>query len=1192
MQNITIARPYLRACTASAFTTFRDDFNAYSAQHPDDDQLNAYQLISASVLRLINRRVANAVDLDNDDLLTSINHAFFSPRSNVEALSRLRALSFPHYRGQAPSIELLMRHIQSFEDLLDSLDDDTRPNARLCRKAFVSSLPALLQTRVELTDPRSFDDAVTSAMDELDQVLNFISTLNLPAATTTTTASTAQQSSTTARVSQSSTNQSSTTGDLVCHGCGNTGHIRPNCPMKDHADFFKTGRRRVAIKSETKVASAGSDDLPRRAATIAVVDQATTAFEVMTLLDSGSSLNLCSAATARRLKEAGAETIPANISIDTANGPAMADVAIMTTVTMDNVTFDATIYELDCGEDLLLSYPTIRNVGLVIDPGLEPTPSPDELSPVTPLESDPTYAETNVPTSVAAVIAKHPKVFSDAPFPGGADVPPMDIVPLPDAVPSAEPPRRQSPAMRTEIDKQVQTLLDSGIITPSSSPWAAPVFTVPKKGGKRRMVVDYRELNKRIKDLKFPLSNPEELMTRLAGYTHFAALDLVSGYHQVPLTPAARELTAFATPNGLYEFTRVPFGVKTAPSAFQRMMTEVFRGLVGDVCEVFVDDIVVKGRSVEDLTVNLDKVLTRLHRHHLTVNPDKTTPCAQEVEYLGHIVSGTGVRMSASRTQAILDMAAPSDLSTTRAFCGAVNYFRRFIPDLSSAMGPLYELTSGAKHWAWTDEAAKAFTAVKALVAAAPKLAFLDYTQPVIVRTDASDVGCGGMLLNVIDGEEHVVEYCSHVFSPAERRWATIEQEAFAIYFAVVTKFSPHLLGHKFVVETDHKNLTYMQSSVTPKVLRWSLRMQEYDFTVKHIPGTSNVVPDALSRCMRVTNNTATLAQSAVACIHNATAGHMGIKETLRRLRDMGLTWPTMSEDVSKYISACPTCQKTRGLHASTVESDLRPTMTHKPGECWAFDTVGPFPEDDMGNKYVITFIDTFTRFVELIPTRSASAKDACRALLQVLGRYGTPKAVRSDKGSQYMANMFQQLLQVMDLAHVTSLPYHPRANGLVERANAELGRHLSALTLDKRVTKTAWSSALPIVQRIMNTTPCRTTNIAPARIMFGDAASCAHVFNPNKPLEEGMDSYVQQLVAAQATLIAAADKAQDSILAARNTKDIQPLADGSFVVVSRPGRKPDKLTPKLMGPYEVVSHAHDIYKVKTPTSGVIQQPH
>ncbi len=761
----------------------------------------------------------------------------------------------------------------------------------------------------------------------------------------------------------------------------------------------------------------------------------------------------------------------------------------------------------------------------------------------------------------------------------------MDIVPLPDAEPSAEPPRRQYPAMRAEIDQQVQSLLDSGIITRSASPWAAPVFTVPKKGGKRRMVVDYRELNKRIKDLKFPLSNPEELMTRLSGYTHFAALDLVSGYHQVPLTTTARELTAFATPNGLYEFTRVPFGVKTAPAAFQCMMTEVFSGLVGDICEVFVDDIVVKGRSIDDLAKNLDRVLSRLHQHHLTVNPTKTTLCAQEVEYLGHLVSGSGVRMSPNRTQAILDMAPPRDLSTTRAFCGAVNYFRRFIPNLSSAMGPLYELTSGTKHWTWTKEADNAFTKVKALVAASPKLAFLDYSQPVIVRTDASDVGCGGMLLNVVDGEERVVEYCSHVFSPAERRWATIEQEAFGIYFAVVGKFSSHLLGHKFTVETDHKNLTYMQSSVTPKVLRWSLRMQEYDFDVRHIPGTSNVVPDALSRCMRVTKSTATLAQSAIACVHNGPSGH--IKETLRRLRDMGLTWPGMSSDVSKYVAACTTCQKTRGLHASPLESDLRPTMTHKPCECWAFDTVGPFPEDDAGNKYVITFIDTFSRFVELIPTRSASAKEACRTLLQVIGRYGTPNAVRSDKGSQYMANMFQQLLQVMDLTHITSLPYHPRANGLVERANAELGRHLSALTLDKRNTKQAWSAALPIVQHIMNTTPCRTTKIASARIVFGDATSLNHVFKPNQPLEEGMDVYVQQLVAAQTTLIAAADKAQENMLCTRKSNSSsKPLAVGSFVVVTRPTKKPDKLATTLMGPYEVIARTHDIYKVKTPTSG------
>ncbi len=549
--------------------------------------------------------------------------------------------------------------------------------------------------------------------------------------------------------------------------------------------------------------------------------------------------------------------------------------------------------------------------------------------------------------------------------------------------------------------------------------------------------------------------------------------------------------------------------------------------------------------------------------------------------------------MSPSRIEAILRMHAPKNVSTLRAFCGAVNYFRRFIDGLGTSMQPLYRLTGARVLWDWSDAEQEAFTKVKECISKSPCLAFLDYDAPIIVRTDASDIGCGAVLLNIVDGEERAVEYCSYIFTDAEKRWATIEKEAYGIFYAVVLKFSSHLLGHHFTIQTDHRNLVYMTKSLTPKVVRWTLRLSEYDYSVEHIPGAENCVADALSRCLVAKAQRSNLVDFALRTTHNGTAGHLGIQATLDRLQQLKLSWPSMRTDVEAYIKSCPLCQKIQGK-AKPLEAEHRTTMVDCPNACWAFDTVGPFPRDDNDNVYILTVIDSFSRFVELIPMRHASAQEACRAILTVIGRYGVPSALRSDRGSQYTAQLFQQLLAALDVPHLTSLPYHPQANGLVERANAEVGRHLATIVAERRA-KAQWSTYLPLVQRIMNATPSRSTGIAPAALFLSSALDLdTNLFEAaiktGKPLPD--KEYLADLLNVQRKLVAAARVQQTAALATRKPRQRQTVEVGSQVLIARPGRKPDKLSTRYIGPYTVLSRQHDIYKVQDPTSDAVLEYH
>ncbi|KAG8184898.1 hypothetical protein JTE90_017753 [Oedothorax gibbosus] len=409
---------------------------------------------------------------------------------------------------------------------------------------------------------------------------------------------------------------------------------------------------------------------------------------------------------------------------------------------------------------------------------------------------------------------------------------------------------RQNEILRCEI----QRMLDMHIIEVGESDYVSPMILVEVPGKDPRACVDYRILNDLVRTEYFPLPNIEERVEQVAAAQYITVLDFSKGYWQISLSPRAQRLAAFCTSFGTYRPLRMCFGLKNAPFFFSKLMAELLKG-----CEEFavpyLDDIAIFSISWELHLRHLNIVLERISKANLTIKPSKCKFAQNQVKYLGHVV-GKGFRTPAeAKVQDVLDFKTPSSKSEIRAFLGLCGYYSRYIHNYSVIAAPLTDALKGKVKKCevkWNEACEKAFCELKAKLTEKPVLYSPNFELEFIVQTDASDFGMGVVLSQRNSlGEEHPVLYLSKKFAKAELNYSTTEKECASIVFAI-KKLHYYLDGRFFVIETDHNPLTWLRNNASsnPRLMRWALILQPYDFKIVHRSGKKHVNADGLSRIM------------------------------------------------------------------------------------------------------------------------------------------------------------------------------------------------------------------------------------------------------------------------------------------------------------------------------------------------------
>ena len=419
-----------------------------------------------------------------------------------------------------------------------------------------------------------------------------------------------------------------------------------------------------------------------------------------------------------------------------------------------------------------------------------------------------------------------------------------------DAAPVRQQVRRIPPVRREEARNLLSDMLKKDIIQPSSSPWASPIVLVPKKDGTVRFCVDYRKVNSLTRKDAYPLPRVDDTLDTLSGSKWFSTLDLISGYWQVKVEEKDREKTAFCTPDGLFEFKVMPFGLCNAPATFQRLMDMVLAGLQWTNCLVYLDDVIVVGRTFREHLLNLQSVFGRLRAAGLKLQPKKCHLCSPKVEFLGHVVSAEGVSTDPKKIEKVANWPIPTSKREVQQFLGLANYYRRFVEDFAKIAKPLHRLTEKTMKFEWSADCQASFEHLRQKLVSAPILAFPDLGKPFILDTDASDVGIGAVLSQIDEnGAERVIAYASKALTKPEHRYCVTRKELLAVV-SFIQHFRPYLLGRRFTLRTDHGSLTWLSQFKEPEgqLARWLERLQEYDFEICHRPGKKHQNADVLSR--------------------------------------------------------------------------------------------------------------------------------------------------------------------------------------------------------------------------------------------------------------------------------------------------------------------------------------------------------
>ena len=866
--------------------------------------------------------------------------------------------------------------------------------------------------------------------------------------------------------------------------------------------------------------------------------------------------------------------------------------------------------------------------------------------------------------------------------------------------PLASQPYRLGPDGRRAVEAEIRKMKAQGVIEESTSPWASPIVLVPKRDGSLRFAVDYRRVNSITQGDSYALPRMDDCLDALGGAQYFTTLDCNAGYWQIRMNPEDKAKTAFTSHVGLWEFNRMPFGLKGAPATFQRAADRILATVRFRCAITYLDDVVVFSQNFAQHLEDVALVLSLLKEAGVTLKLAKCSFAAQQVRYLGYKVSGKGMAVDDDNVRAVREAKVPGNKSQMRSFLGLMGFYRRFVPRYASVAKPLTATLAKdqPERFTLSPEQRDAVEELRTRITSAPVLALPVPGRKYILETDASDGQLGVVLYQVQpDGSERPVGFWSRQVSKAESNYSITEKEALAVVWGI-RLLRPYLERTRFTVRSDHLALRYLFEAVTKEIenkrlMRWRLRVADLEIDMEYKSGAHHKVPDYLSRaempflspptweedpsltlpllviqdeedsrhqdlrtiwkerheslllfdppdpltpdelqaaqdndpwCRTLRKQLATgRAHPSVVdedglliwrplgdckdsdCRHEPgdrdqmeepeqpdkiivpaslrerlmtlghytnMAGHPGSKR-LGKLLSKHYHWPALTRDCKAFVRGCPACRAYQlkvGRKKTTLLRLFPPTG---PLEFVASDFLGPLRETVRGNRWVMVVSCRWAKLHIAVPMSSSNSEETCRAFLdRWVAPFGLPLVLLTDNGSNFVSKYTEQFFLRLGVHHVTTSPYHPSANGQVERHNATL---VSAL-LKLGDAEANWDLMIPQIVAGYNATPHTATGYTPFELALTRAPRpWTHV--PSLPTRPGGYPELRHSLMAQAAAIGRVAKERLTQTAERYKKAYdahvshanRDVRVGGFVWVRAAPAK-GKLRFPVTGPYLV----------------------